>query len=460
MTAGQRDAVVLDLTHAGIPIAKEMVRLGYNVRAIDVYDTLDDTTISDLQQIFPVFSSNESFELKTTETVVAPVHLNPEYHVLKSAKEKENTIITHHTMVGKLILESGRLSGSKVIELTGTKAKTSTASILADILSRSMDVVLHTSRGLEHWKDGVATIIHKGLSIAPGSILSAVEKIEEAKISPEVFIFETSIGGTGCADVGVITSLEQDYWIANNTSLASDAKLQMLDNAKSGSLAVINLSAEKALQRAAEKDLKVVNFSDENNSSDVNKTTADVKLEIDGNRVVISTEDRKMEAIMEDGFDLSAYRTALSAAAAISLSLGIEEKHIIDTFRNFRGLTGRMVRGELEGRILIDNSNSGMDIRSVERSLDYASGIASGKVFMVLGEEAEQVCEGLPPEDVSDFLLKNGKCLDRVALVGSRMLDIKYDNTYCVETFEDGLSAALEHTDAGDIIILCVKCFR
>jgi UDP-N-acetylmuramyl pentapeptide synthase len=461
MTAGQRDAVVLDLTHAGIPIAKEMVRLGYNVRAIDVYDTLDNAKISDLQKIFPVFNSKEPFELKTTETVVAPVHLNPEFHVLKSAKEKGNTIISHHTMVGKLILESGRLSGSKVIELTGTKAKTSTASILADILSRSMDVVLHTSRGLEHWNSGLATIVYKGLSIAPGSILTAIGKIEEAKINPDVFIFETSIGGTGCADIGVITSLDQDYGIANNTALASDAKLQMLDNAKEGSLAIINCDAEKALQRTAEKDLEMITFSDNNDKN------ADFSLEINGNNVVISSKSQTIETAMEEGFDLSAYRTALSAAAAISITMGIEEKHIVETLQNFRGLTGRMVKDELEGRILIDNSNSGMDIRSVKKSLDYASSMAldinslnAGKIVMVLGEEAEQVCEGLPPEDVSDFLMKNGKNLDKVVLVGRRMRDIKYDDAYYAGSFEEGLSSALQHTDISDIIILCVKCFR
>ena len=328
-----------------------------------------------------------------------------------------------------------------------------------------MDVVLHTSRGLEHWNDGVATIIYKGLSIAPGSILYAIEKIEKAKIRPEVFIFETSIGGTGSADIGVITSLEQDYGIANNTALASDAKLQMLDNAKKESITIINLSAEKALQRAAEKDIKTITFSDAKRSIDANRTTADVNLEIKDDRIAISTEDRTIEATMEDGFDISAYTTALSAAAAISLSMGIEEKDIIDTFRSFRGLTGRMVKGELEGRILIDNSNSGMDIRSVKRALDYASGISSDtnndrKVAMVLGEEAEQVCEGLPPEDVSDFLLKNGRSLDKIVLVGRRMLDIKYDGACYRGTFEDGLSAALQHTNFGDIIILCVKCFR
>ncbi|MGM0771483.1 MAG: coenzyme F430 synthase [Halobacteriota archaeon] len=462
MTAGQRDAVVLDLTHAGIPIAKEMVRLGYNVRAIDVYDTLDNATISNLQQIFPVFSSSEDFELKTTETVVTPVHLNPEYHVLKSAREKGNNIISHHTMVGKLILETGRLSGSKIIELTGTRAKTSTASILADILSRSMDVVLHTSRGLEHWKNGIATIIHRGLSIAPGSILSAIARTEEANITPEVFILETSIGGTGCADIGVITSLEQDYGIANNTSLASDSKLQMLDNAKKGSLAIIKSDAGKALQRAAEIELEMITFSDNDDK------TADFRLKMKGNSVAISSKNRTIEAAMDEGFDLSAYRTAISAAAAISISLGIEEDQIVDTLNHFRGLTGRMLKDELEGRILIDNSNSGMDIRSVKKALDYASGILSdtnygsdGKdIVMVLGEEAEQVCEGLPPEDVSEFLMKYGNSLDRVVLVGTRMRDIKYNDAYYEGTFEEGLSSALQYTNIGDIIILCVKCFR
>ncbi|WP_440953690.1 coenzyme F430 synthase [Methanococcoides sp. FTZ1] len=461
MTAGQRDAVVLDLTHAGIPIAKEMVRLGYNVRAIDVYDTLDKATISDLQEIFPVFSSREPFELRATETIVAPVHLNPELHVLKNAKEKGNTIISHHKAVGELILESERLSGIKVIELTGTKAKTSTASILADILSRSLDVVLHTSRGLEHWKNGIATIIHKGLSIAPGSILSAIEKIEDSNIRPEVFIFETSIGGTGCADIGVITSLEQDYGIANNTGLASDAKLQILDNAKEGSLAFINVGAGKALQRAAEKGIELITFSDNKDKA------ANVDLGVTGNNVVISSKDRTIEVAMEEGFDLTAYLTALSGAAAISIKMGIEDKQIVETLHNFRGLTGRMVKDELEGRILIDNSNSGMDIRSVKKALDYASGIKAdtgsfngGKIVMVLGEEAEQVCEGLPPEDVSDFLVENGILLDRIVLVGDRMRDIKYDDAYYAGTFEDGLSIARENTDASDIIILCVKCFR
>ncbi|NPE31429.1 coenzyme F430 synthase [Methanococcoides sp. SA1] len=454
MNAGQKDAVVLDLTHAGIPVAKEMARLGYNVRAIDVYDTLDDATISDLQQFFSVLSSNDEIELNLKETVVAPVHLNPDFQVLKSAREKGNPVLTHHKMVGQLINESKRLAGQKVIEITGTKAKTSTASLLADIISRKQTVLLHTSRGLEYWKEGIATVIHKGLSIAPGSILIAIEIMEKERIRPEVIIFETSIGGTGCADIGVITSLGQDYRIASGTAWASDAKLQMIQNAKAGSIVVISSNADKAITSAREKNIDTITFSDEaDNVADVNITTT-------GNEVSIHTANSTIRATTTEGFDVSAYTIAIAAASAIAVAFGADEEDISETVRDFKGLTGRMTKSELENRILIDNSNSGMDILSVEKALDYALTSEDGKVVIVLGEEAEQVCEGLPPENVSDLLQRKGKLMDKVILVGTRMRDIKYDNAYYVRSLEEGIETALINSTAGDIILSCVKCFR
>jgi len=57
----------------------------------------------------------------------------------------------------------------------------------------------------------------------------------------------------------------------------------------------------------------------------------------------------------------------------------------------------------LDGRTLIDNSNSGMDIRSAEKALEYSKK-EGGRIVMVLGEEAKEVCEGLDPSGVERFI--------------------------------------------------------
>ena len=193
---------------------------------------------------------------------VAPVHLDSAYPMLAEARAEGKRILSHHEIVGKILKGDSRLSGIKTVEVTGVKAKTSTASLLADMLSRRFEVVLHTSRGLEYWKGGISSLISRGLSITPGSILVAVEKVFDARFRPDFFIFEISIGGTGTADFGVLTTLSPDYGIANNTALASEAKLQLVRNAKPGSTLLINAGAEKALKAAKESQAKVLTFKD------------------------------------------------------------------------------------------------------------------------------------------------------------------------------------------------------
>ena len=182
--------------------------------------------------------------------------------MLVEARAQGKSILSHHEIVGEILNGDSRLSGIKAVEVTGVKAKTSTASLLADMLSRQFEVVLHTSRGLEYWKAGTSSLIHRGLSITPGSILVAVEKVFEAGFKPDFFIFEISIGGTGTADFGILTTLSPDYGIANNTALASEAKLQLVRHAKAGSTLLINAGAEKALRAAKASKAKVLTFKD------------------------------------------------------------------------------------------------------------------------------------------------------------------------------------------------------
>ncbi|MCG7852204.1 MAG: coenzyme F430 synthase [Methanosarcinaceae archaeon] len=455
MSSDQKNIVVLDLTHGGIIIAQKLAELGCNVSAIDIYDTVSHAVLSDLRQNYGISASKESLNVEDFDIIVAPVHLDPNYKMLHQARESGKPVKTHHQVVGRILAQDKRISGSKIIEVTGTKAKTSTSSILADILSRSMDVVLHTSRGLEHWKNGTVVQIGSGLSIAPGSILQAVDMTVSADIVPDVYIFEVSIGGTGYADVGIFTTFVQDYRIASGTGWAGDAKLQLIDNAKEGSTIIINSHASTAIRHAQDMQQKMVIFS---NSYDDN---SDVTVQLKQNVINIRSKQGTSSATLVSGYDAGSYVTAMAAATAAALEFGIDTGTIATVLSEFRGLLGRMCEQGYNGRTLIDNSNSGMDIRSVEQCLSYALEKRSvGKIVMILGEEAAQVCEGLPPEDVSRFVEQQGSDIGELILVGDRMRAVEYKNAHYAGTLNEGLQVAEEITAPNDLILSCVKSFR
>ena len=90
-----------------------------------------------------------------------------------------------------------------------------------------------------------------------------------------------------------------------------------------------------------------------------------------------------------------------------------------------------MQEKELNGIALIDNSNSGMDILSAEKALEYAllkkrmkkreaSSLYLGKKPLGLG--------GLPPASVNGFVEKFGTKCKRIILVGERMKAIAARN--------------------------------
>jgi len=494
----RKKLAVLDLTHGGIPIAKKLAALGNKVCGIDVYGTVDPELLLELEEKHGIHCSKTPLPASGFDLLIAPVHLDPAYSMLAGAREKGKKIVSHHEIVGEILKKDSRLSGIKTVEVTGVKAKTSTASLLADMLSRKFEVVLHTSRGLEVWKGGVSSLISRGLSITPGSILVAVERVLEAGLRPDYFIFEISIGGTGTADLGILTTLSPDYGIANNTAPASEAKLQLVKNAKPGSTLLINARAEKALKAAKTSQVKILTFRDPFSEEllETEDWSADFSLETGCETESLSASsgfsasslpselsklpippassgstlhfmhrgNEIFSVSLLSGYNISAYKTAFIAASTAALELGVEHEAVVAVLEGFRGLSGRMQEREVNGIALVDNSNSGMDILSAEKALEYAllkkKDEKKGGIILILGEEASQVCEGLPPASVQGFVEKFGTKCRQIILVGERMKALSAKNTSYADSLPEGLSKASELAEKDDIILSSVKCFR
>jgi UDP-N-acetylmuramyl pentapeptide synthase len=443
MLFNEKDVAVLDLTHGGIPLVQHIENYSRSVTAVDVYGTVDKEILTHLEK--DGINIKNNINSSDYDLIVAPVHMDPAL----MPDPRYCPVITHHMAVGELLLNS--MDGSKIIEITGTGAKTSSALLLADMASRNMSVVSHTSHGVEQWSNGVAKMIYHGLSIAPGSILEAIDLT--SKLDHDLYIFEVSLGCTGAADIGIITTLENEYAIANGTLTSTAAKTKITEYIKKNSTLLINASSDMINPPG---NVRTVTFSDTVKGSDVYLEQSST------GQWSVSYHDMAIRFVPDTGYDPAAYSIALACASCAGTILDIEPDTIKFTLEHFKGVHGRMQLIELDGYRVLDNSNSGMNIRSALKALEYSKRIAQSgsRLVLILGEEARQVCEGLEPEDVSTFLNDHAGEVDDIFLVGERMQDIEGDNLHYSSSLSSAIKEAKALTRENDIIISCVKCFR
>lgn len=404
---------VLDSIHGASVIARSLLDRGIEAEPLDVYHSSP---------------SVERFCL-----VVAPVHLAPDNPAMSEARNLGKPIITHHQAVGEILGEPE----FRTFEVTGTTGKTTAALILARILSARARVISHTTRGLEVWESGRSRIIRQGLSITPANVIIAHEVARRERAL--ALVSEVSLGGTGAADCGVLTSLRGDYMIAGKTLWASTAKLQMISLARDGSYLVAGTDA------AISADLT---FGGAASGGDVQCTSRGICFQ--GDHVPLD---------LGDDFDHAAYIPGIAAAAAASLKAGFTIEEAARALMGFDGLGGRMMRYYSDGFTVFDNSNSGLKAAGVERSLDLSAG--PGRLGLVVGEESETVCEGMDIPALLNLLKARREEIDCLVLVGERLLRYAKDlKAFAAQNLQSGFNLARARLSRGDRIILCVKCFR
>ncbi|RQW78736.1 MAG: coenzyme F430 synthase [Methanothrix sp.] len=402
---------VLDTIHGAGTIARRMVECGINAVALEVYH--HQPSVSD-------------FDL-----IAAPVHLPPSNPVLAEALRLHKKIITHHQAVGELMASSVP-PDLQIFEVTGTHSKTSTALLLAKILSWQKLVLTHTTRGLELWRNGKESVVKNGLSITPGNVIIALD--ESRTQGAEALISEISLGGTGLADWGILTSFSGDYRIAKETKWASTAKLQLVSLAKKGA------------HLATNTDVPI--------SSDISFGESG-QVQARPDRLLFADEDLPLS--LSEDLDYASYQTAIAAAGAVARSAGISGRDIARALQDFDGFSGRMKVRREGGITIYDSSNSGLKVRDVNLALDRARGPSLG---VVVGEDAETVCEGMNIPGLLELLRARRDEIKLLVLVGERLAPYAKDlRASWARNLAAGQEAALASSSL-DRLLLCVKCFR
>ncbi len=399
---------VLDTIHGGGIIAARMVESGLQAEPLEVYHHTPDISGYDL--------------------VACPVHLSPRNPALAQARREKKRIITHHQAVGELLCPRS-LPALQVFEVTGMHSKTTSALLLSLILSSQKGVLSHTTRGLEIWEEGRPRLLRSGLSITPGSVIAAVDAAEAERA--DALVAEVSLGGTGLADYGIITSLTGDYLIAGGTKWASTAKLQMLSLAKRGAKILCNADARL--------------------SSDVTFASGGAVRARPG-ALIFAGESVQLKT--DESLHFPSYETAIAAAAAAAWECGLTAGEIARSLSGFAGFSGRMKILRDGGTVLFDCSNSGLKAGDVQKALDLAKGEG---LTVVVGEDAETVCEGMDIPALTDLLRQ---CeAERIILVGERLQPLAEEiSAEWAADLDEGLAKA--RGGCPKRLLSCVKCFR
>ncbi len=456
--------LVVDMTHGGTIIASEFLKIhDFEVFAWDIYSTLDDQRVEELRNeglkfvgkefldqlnrdksntnILNLDEFNEdinagNYQLHEEDfMIIAPVHCNLESEVT----------MTHHDAVGFLLKDSLNVP---VIEVTGVKGKTSIVWMLKEIFKDLKPLVL-SSLGVEVVEDGEWKVIKPDISITPASIIDAWKLREDHEVG--ICIFETSLGGTGLADVGILTNLVEDYSIAGNSREASGAKSQIFKSR------AVTCELDSFNSKYSEFQEKTNTFdsvaSVENVKKHANVNASQINLSFDKTRFKVDLVDFKTlgNDIINTSFELSTFAPALIhvnnvlAAVCASLTLEVPITTIKEGLSNFRGLKGRTSIRDYKGIRIIEEINPGLNVKAVKKALEIIDDMDDPGV--IFGGRYGVTCEEIDEKSVSEVLdkIKEDTYLVLTDELGANVNNIlKRDRTYVID-FEQAIECAIEN---------------
>lgn len=440
--------LVLDTIHGAEIIAEELKELGKQAEVFDPYHQS--------------FSKALDYDL-----VIAPVHLNPNFEVVKQALKMEIPFMSHHKAVKEIARLKNLFRDTKVVEVTGTVGKTAVCELTCQLLKNKNAKVLSHTSSVTRFQSAGGEVQFPRIGGAPANVLKVMRIASEKKLKPEIAVFEISLGLTGIGDVGVITSLEADYRIAGGTKDASAAKIASIQNyadeieGGNRSSAVIVLPDSFAETQENRKDeLKGFNTNFFGaTAKNLWLDDTEHKVFFDGLKTVNGDSvSGGMKFNFEAGFYGDYYRNSLEASFCTVLSLGIPPERV--NTGDISAVRGRLKVESRKGRFLIDNSNSGTKLTFLDEITEMARRY-SDKIILIVGVESEYVCEGVNEEELKEVVANVARDFVEIIIVGAEFKDkIEGKTVFFSDTLDAALEKAVSDSEEGYVIISNVKTWR
>ena len=399
--------LLLDMTHGGAILAERFVKRGDDVTCVDVYH-IGTPEMKEKVRSMGV-RVEETVPQEEYDLHVAPMHCPDSFLGNAKCKERMSFSRAVNMFIDKKTFR---------IEITGVKGKTSTCYILSHILSKSgKRVFLHSSRGQGPWNNGHQIECLK--SIAPTSLLELPDE------GYDVIVSEVSLGGSGKADIAVITNLIEDYGIAKNSRKASQAKAEIFTDK-------VNIVKEDEL--GIWKSFGNYNFTTFGKNMTVTGTPSLEK----GVDVTFTYKGKKEATTLDSGYMSLQYIPSFDIVLKICETMDIPVDTVIDGIRTFKGVPGRGEISKEGNRWLIRDRNPGISHMSIDMTLSCLKQLGClEKALAVIDPVSKKVCDKMDVDQMRAVAAKYNVPVEITDGCGSRPT-IPDDTKVVIEFIKEG----------------------
>jgi len=398
--------IIVDMTHGGKILAKELKNKG-TVIGIDIYNTMSsEEKLQFSDNGIQIKNNLNALSFNKSDLIIVPVHCDPKF--LSKAIIENIRIISFHKMVGKLLEQ--QLSDKFIIEITGTRGKTTCAITLALLLSYQKTVLCLSSRGLELFQNGNSRCLMKKIEIAPPYLLLVKDYLQDFEIG----VFEISLGGTGLANIGILTNILENYPIANSRRRASYGKKQILELAKQNSIIFYNNDDEitKILVENTITRAKLISFGETGQIKakiqDFDIFNKSKKLEIKYNFYNKNKIEGSLDVLISKELIGKGYFNAILVYVGISFILNLKKEEILKNLKNFKGIKDRLSISKMSNRWILKDINSGVghiSLNSTLESLEPYFNSFNGKLWIIFDTNSS-ICEKISDKKIQEIISK------------------------------------------------------
>ncbi len=415
----EKNIGILGLGKSGYWSAKLAKSLKNNVFVSDSNTNVNEMFVDDLKMLgVDVEIGIHSNQILESDLIIKSPGIPNDSEIMNKINSEKIPVISE-------IEFAGNHSKTKNICITGTNGKTTTVSLLTEILSKEMNVLKSGNIGIPFSKIVLENKLYDQNDIDYCILeLSSFQLEHCSKLKKEIsVILNISLDHMDRYDSF------KDYF---------ETKIKIFENAK---YCLFNYDDNFLNERIKSNDKNIIPFSIREKKGyyyyDKNKILSN------GNSISIDTDDISLKGIHNV--------SNIIIAAEIAKKVGIDQENICRAVREFEGLEHRFEHFISYNGIDFINDSKSTNIDSAKKALESIS----GKVILILG--------GIPKEDDFSDISLFKKSILKIIVYGEASHKIynslpKDINLERIEKFEDAVQVAIESAVENSVVLLSPAC--